>query len=402
MPDALLFALVGCILGMAMVAVSLVITRSARAWFYLPLTGLLMAIVILVLPPVIAATLPVYKVGAIAAGLPAIMVIGPLLWLYVSALTSETEWRWSLREFFHLVPAMLALGVIAGFQALPVQVREAMVLRGEAVETAAPALVATLAWLLITLWVPQSCYYLIRSGKRLLHYRRQLKQMFANTEHRHMAWLSVLIVLLGLVWLMVILAVIGSNVFNVSFIGREGLTLLALIAVWILAVCGLSQRPGYHGHYAQEKPAPDGEMPSSAGDLQHHGEQIPPEKYRRSALDQTQSARIASKIERIMVDEQLYLNSDLTLGDLARAVNAPSNYVSQTLNETLGETFFDYVNKKRVEAAQQLLRTTEKTAMDIAYEVGFNARSSFYKAFQQQTGLTPGQFREQPASRYDQ
>lgn len=402
MPDAFLLALVGCIWGMAIVAISLMITRSVRAWFHLPLAGLLLAIAILVLPPVIATTLPAFSVGAIATGLPAVMLIGPLLWLYIKALTAEKEWRWCRRDALHLSPALAAACVVAGFQTLPLQIREAMVLQGEPVEAAMPALIATLAWILISLWVPQSCFYLIRSGKRLLHYRRQLKQVFANTDYRHMTWLSVLIVLLGLVWLMVILAVIGSNVFNVSFIGREGLTLLALIAVWILAVCGLSQRPGYHGHYAQEKPAPDGEMPSSAGDLQHHGEQIPLEKYRRSALDQTQSARIASKIERIMVDEQLYLNSDLTLGDLARAVNAPSNYVSQTLNETLGETFFDYVNKKRVEAAQQLLRTTEKTAMDIAYEVGFNARSSFYKAFQRQTGLTPGQFREQPASHYDQ
>lgn len=382
-----------------MVAIPLVLLRPSRARFHLPLIGLLISIAILVIPPVIAATLPVYEVGAIAAGLPAIMLIGPFLWVYVSALTSETEWRWSPQEFFHLVPGLMALCVVAGFQALPVQAREAMVLRGEAVEEGAPALIAVLAWFVITLWVPQSCYYLIRSAKRLMHYRRQLMQVFANIEQRRMAWLTLLIVLLGVVWLAVIIAVVGANLFNYSVMGRGGHTLLALLAVWILTVFGLSQQPGYHGHYAAKESDEAEEVLSLDERPQSGARKSQSEKYSRSALDQTQSARIANKIEHAMVDQKLYLQSDLTLGDLAKAVNAPANYVSQTLNETLGESFFDYVNQKRVEAAQLLLRETDRSVLQIAYEVGFNARSSFYKAFQRNTGMSPGKYRQEQSGK---
>src|SRR5690606_1895152 len=109
--------------------------------------------------------------------------------------------------------------------------------------------VAVLAWLLILFWVPQSCYYLARSGGRLLAYRGDLKQVFASTEQREMTWLTLLLGLLGLIWLILLATTIGANWFNHPTLGRGELTLLALLAVWILSAWGLSQRPGFHGHY---------------------------------------------------------------------------------------------------------------------------------------------------------
>ena len=404
MSEALLLALVGCMVGMVALTVSLVAMRPTRAWFHLPLAGLLAAIAVIALPPLVDVALPAHATTAVAAGLPAAMLLGPFLWLYIRALTARTEWRWSRRELAHLLPALAALGVGAGFQSLPLAVREAMVLRGELVEGAGPSLVATLAWLLIMFWVPQSCYYLVRSGRRLIAYRSHLRHVFADTRQRDMTWLTLFILLLGLVWLVVLATAIGANLFNYPTLGRGKLTLLALLAVWILSAWGLSQRPGFHGHYepaalagSAEAYAADDETPVQSGDPRLDAETSQPEKYSRSALDQTRSARIARKIEAVMAEQRLYLESDLTLGDLARAVNAPPNYVSQTLNETLGETFFDYVNAKRVEAARQLLRDTDRSALDIAYAVGFNARSSFYKSFQRQTGTTPGKYREEQA-----
>lgn len=405
MPDALLLAMVGCIAGMVALTVSLVIVRPPRSWFHVPLIGLLAAIAVIALPPLVNSTLPALATSAIAAGLPAAMLLGPFLWLYIRALTARSEWRWSRRELGHLLPALAALGVSAGFLSLPLAVREAMVLRGEMAEGAAPSLVATLAWLLIMFWVLQSCYYLARSGRRLLVYRGHLKQVFASTEQREMTWLTLLILLLGLIWLILLVTAVGANWFNHPTLGRGELTLLALLAVWILSAWGLSQRPGFQGHYqpailagnTQAHAADGGTSPADDGDPQLDTATFQPEKYRRSALDQVQSTRIAGKIEAVMATKKLYLENDLTLGDLARAVNAPPNYVSQTLNETLGETFFDYVNRKRVEAARQLLRETDRSAIEIAYAVGFNARSSFYKSFQRQTGTTPGKYREEHA-----
>ncbi|MCY4334687.1 MAG: AraC family transcriptional regulator [Litoreibacter sp.] len=69
------------------------------------------------------------------------------------------------------------------------------------------------------------------------------------------------------------------------------------------------------------------------------------------------------------------------------------NYVSQVLNEKIGQSFFDFVNSYRVKEAQTRLLNSDETILAIAYDIGFNSRSSFYTAFKKGTGQTPTAFR---------
>ena len=104
---------------------------------------------------------------------------------------------------------------------------------------------------------------------------------------------------------------------------------------------------------------------------------------------------IAQKMEVAMTSEQLYLDANLSLPKLAKHIHTSPNYISQTLNETLATNFFDYVNHKRIVAAQKLLLESELTVLDIAMQVGFNSKSAFYSAFKKYSQLTPSQFKQQ-------
>nr|WP_225740861.1 MULTISPECIES: AraC family transcriptional regulator [Pseudoalteromonas] len=95
-----------------------------------------------------------------------------------------------------------------------------------------------------------------------------------------------------------------------------------------------------------------------------------------------------------MQDQALFLDPNLTLQKLAQATGVSPNYLSQTLNETLGVSFFDFVNQWRIEASKSHLLSSKSSVLNIALEVGFNARSSFYKAFKKETGMTPKAFRQ--------
>lgn len=117
-------------------------------------------------------------------------------------------------------------------------------------------------------------------------------------------------------------------------------------------------------------------------------------KYQRSALDEQQSSRIAEKIEKSMRDDELFLDASLSLQKLAKHIFTSPNYISQTLNETLGMNFFDYVNKYRVDAAKRMLAQSDDTVLDIAMSVGFNSKSSFYTAFKKEAEQTPSQYRK--------
>ncbi len=118
-------------------------------------------------------------------------------------------------------------------------------------------------------------------------------------------------------------------------------------------------------------------------------------KYQRSALDTAQASSIADKLTKAMTADQLYLDASLSLPKLAKHIAVSPSYISQTLNEHMGMNFFDYVNHYRVAAAKIQLSSTETTVLEIAMNVGFNAKSSFYTAFKKETQLTPLQYRQQ-------
>ena len=106
-------------------------------------------------------------------------------------------------------------------------------------------------------------------------------------------------------------------------------------------------------------------------------------------------ARISEKLDSIMKRDKPYLESSLSLGDLAKAISTPPNYLSQTLNSKVGETFFDYVNTWRVKEAIPMIVGSGESIQNIVYDVGFNSRSSFYKAFKRETSMTPSAYRKQ-------
>lgn len=122
------------------------------------------------------------------------------------------------------------------------------------------------------------------------------------------------------------------------------------------------------------------------------------QKYARSALDENARKRIAAKLHELFEREKVHRNSQLKLQDLSQCSGESPHYLSQVINENLGCTFYQLVNRYRIEEAAQLLKTApEKTVLDIALEVGFNAKSTFNAAFKTQLGVTPSDYRKSNA-----
>ena len=116
-------------------------------------------------------------------------------------------------------------------------------------------------------------------------------------------------------------------------------------------------------------------------------------KYARSALTDAHAEQLASRIKAAMEKDALYLDPNLSLQKLSRHTGALPNQISQTLNEQIGSTFFDYIAHHRIEAAKPLLREGAATTLEVSLDVGFNSRSTFYKAFKRETGMTPKAYR---------
>ena len=117
-------------------------------------------------------------------------------------------------------------------------------------------------------------------------------------------------------------------------------------------------------------------------------------KYARSALDVAHRTRIRHKLDRVFVGQSLHRDSMLNLHALSQATGEKPHYVSQVLNQDLGTTFYDYVNRHRIEEAKhRLAAAPDPTVLEIALAVGFNSKSTFNTAFRRHTGQTPSAFR---------
>jgi AraC-like DNA-binding protein len=119
-------------------------------------------------------------------------------------------------------------------------------------------------------------------------------------------------------------------------------------------------------------------------------------KYQTSALTSTEKERYKKRLLDLMEREKLYMNSDLALTDLARALELNPLYVSQIINEMMRQNFSDFVNKYRIDHSKQMLvqPKQELNMFGIALESGFNSKSAFNRAFKKHTGLTPKEFRK--------
>jgi AraC-like DNA-binding protein len=129
---------------------------------------------------------------------------------------------------------------------------------------------------------------------------------------------------------------------------------------------------------------------------------MPVNKYAKSGLTSDQLVTHKHRLDKLMQSRKEYLRPDLTLPKLAEAVGCSVNNLSQVINSGFGTSFFDYLNRYRIEHARKLLKNSDGQSSAIlhtAFTVGFNSNSAFYSAFKKHVGMTPAQYRQKHLKR---
>lgn len=119
------------------------------------------------------------------------------------------------------------------------------------------------------------------------------------------------------------------------------------------------------------------------------------------SADSNAQKEIIEKLENHMKVNEPFMDSSLSVYDLAKQINVPSRELSVAINHNLNKHFFDFVNEYRIKKAMEIFKNTndEKlTVLEVLYEVGFNSKSSFNTAFKKFTGTTPSEFKRKTSS----
>jgi YesN/AraC family two-component response regulator len=108
---------------------------------------------------------------------------------------------------------------------------------------------------------------------------------------------------------------------------------------------------------------------------------------------------IIEKLKHVVETQKAYKDPDISLNDLADAIRETRNSISAVLNNTLNLSFYDYLNKQRIEESKRLLtdkKLKNYTIEAIALESGFKTMSVFYRFFKDTVQVTPSEFRKCP------
>lgn len=118
-----------------------------------------------------------------------------------------------------------------------------------------------------------------------------------------------------------------------------------------------------------------------------------PYQDRKIAADQAQAA--LQSLHRLMAEEALYQDAQLSLARVARRLNLPPARLSQLLNDNHKTAFKPYLMQLRVDAAKRRLREPGRVAMEqVAIASGFLSMSTFYSSFKKLEGMTPAAWRQ--------
>lgn len=128
-----------------------------------------------------------------------------------------------------------------------------------------------------------------------------------------------------------------------------------------------------------------------------HGMQKFPYSIRKNSLlknRENEVKRIMQELDQLVIGEKLYRDPDISLQELSNSLGTTVYNLSFILNEKIGMNFCSYINCNRIREAQLLLaENNDKTILEIAFEVGFNSKSTFNAMFKKQTGLSPSEYR---------
>ncbi|MBS7456867.1 helix-turn-helix domain-containing protein [Coralloluteibacterium stylophorae] len=218
--------------------------------------------------------------------------------------------------------------------------------------------------------------YIAAALRLVRRYHRALRAGHSAGARQSLGWITMIAIGQLVIWT---IAAVQSAA-PVPWIDYD--LIYAAVAAWVCVV-------GYSS-LAQSPPGVlEQAAPAAGGDEQPAREDDP-------RFDEVQA-----RLSRLMRDRQLYREPALTIGQLAKCSGYPEYLVSAVINRRFGGTFWDYINRQRIDAARAALADQEdaRTIIDIAYGCGFTSKSTFNAAFKRRLGLTPSAYRRSCAER---
>jgi AraC-like DNA-binding protein len=299
------------------------------------------------------------------------LCLGPFLWLYVKSVTGDIQkLKWSY--LLHFLPFILATFFQIFFQKPPLSQLETV-----------DRTFGKLIWLINI--ASLFCYSSVVLWRLQKHSKEVLNRFSSLTTQITLRWLTWLTLGFMIAYMLPLFARFASLPIRLQ---SHGYAFTGFI--FILSFFGLKQTQIFA---VPQKKKIINEAEKSEQEIQPKKE-----KYERSGLTQERALQFLERLEAYTQKEKPYLDANLTVDKLAAQAHISRHYLTQILSEQLNKNFYLYINEYRINQVKQLLQTPEHknmTLLDIAYECGFNSKSTFNAIFKKITNMTPTQYKKE-------
>ena len=324
------------------------------------------------------------------------LLYGPSFYLYACALTGGVTFRFTRWHWLHAFPVIVATIACLALPDLTSEQFARLFYENGIGITADEVLVQRTIGSIALASVFSIGIYLFLSMRLLVRHARVIRQQFSSLEKVTLNWLRALLLALSVLYFVLIFNGFFGELVGLDENLNRMLYLMVVVVIYSMGYMGIRQPAIFASPESVAALESVQHAPEPATDNAVSGTPRDGAKYRTSALDSAMSAALRDELQSYMNKERPYLESQLTLPQLAQQLGISPNYLSQVINEQLQKNFFDFINEYRVAEAKSKLTagsTTKGSIADVAYDSGFNSKSAFYTAFKKHVGMTPSEFR---------
>ena len=283
---------------------------------------------------------------------------GPMLYLYIVSVTSgrlsKKSWFLSWSSVF------IVFLLLFQFLILSPQNRATVYLNnGKGYEL--------LSDIIKILMIFSGILYVTLSLFAVRRYKKGISEQYSNTEKISLNWAYYLIIGIALIWIAVMI--------------RNNILIFSMVVLFILvaAYFGIS-RVGIL------------DLPALEVEKEADNEFV---KYQKNSSGDDVIQGIYKKLIERMEGEKLYRDPELNLNHVAQLLEVHPNNLSQAINSMENKNFYDYINRQRIEEFKKIAVLPENqkyTILTLAFDSGFNSKTSFNRNFKKYMDCSPREF----------
>jgi AraC-like DNA-binding protein len=319
----------------------------------------------------------------------------PLIYLYVKVLTKE-KFRLTKRVIVHFLPAIV-LGLIS--MVLTAQTDAAtrallMAPVNEVDSNDAPPLIAIVFFISTIFLFLQILFYAVLMFRLLYSHDKNIEEVYSYKQNLSLSWLKIFVVIYVLYYILefVLFAFKGVNISTSAYYS------LVALHVFFVGWMAFKQRDIYKNQLVVPGDGNTANFVEVKKEAKQENQFTSSEedKIIETPDDSDKHLELFSDLQGLMEANQLYLDKELSLYDLAQLLHTNKNYLSKAINLSTGGTFYDFVNSYRIAEAKKMLLDPQCNHLSIegiGLNSGFKSRSVFYSVFKKMEGKTPAAFR---------